>query len=81
MSVPTMTQYTSYQYVSNTFFGRSETNFQLTKIVKTKFTVIYKLPRFSEKYVTNSVLTEDVTAALTRLKAADILKYFAKNQR
>lgn len=60
MSVPTMAQYTSCQYV-NMFSGRSATNSLPTKYVKTNFTIIYKLWRFSESYITNSVLTEDGT--------------------
>jgi hypothetical protein len=63
MSVPTMAQYTNYQYVNNMFSGRSAMNFLLTKNVKTKFTIIYKQSRFSERYVTNFVFNEDVTAS------------------
>jgi hypothetical protein len=63
ISIPTMAQHTSYQYVNNMFSGRSATNSLPIKYVKTNFTIIYELSRFSERYVTNSVLTKDVTAS------------------
>jgi hypothetical protein len=63
MSIPTNAQYTSYQYVNNMFSGVSAANSLPTKYVKTSFTKIHKLSMFSERYVTNSVLTEDVTAS------------------